>query len=84
MAAFAKCFSVEMAHHEEPQISSHLLSAISNSTYLETFLPNRDSLFYKLVENRSEFINGMYALNDSPGFGLELNKKVIDKYRVDR
>ncbi|MCR4307071.1 MAG: mandelate racemase/muconate lactonizing enzyme family protein [Candidatus Berkelbacteria bacterium] len=84
VAALAKCFSVEMAHHEEPQIASFLLAAITNGTYLETFHPDRDPLFYKLVENRSEFINGMYALNNLPGFGLELDKKVIDKYRTDR
>ena len=49
MAALATSFAVEMGHHEEPQISAHLLAAIPNGTYLETFHPDRDPMFYRLV-----------------------------------
>jgi len=84
VAALAKCFSVEMAHHEEPQVASQLLAAVSNGTYLETFHPDRDPLFYRLLANRSVPTNGMYVLNNQPGFGLELDQMAIDKYRIDR
>jgi D-galactarolactone cycloisomerase len=35
VAALASCFDVQMAHHEEPQISGHLLAAYPHGTYLE-------------------------------------------------
>ena len=83
VAALAACFNVEMGHHEEPQISAHLLASIAHGTYLETFHPDRDPLFYALVANRSPFVDGWYDLPQGPGFGLELDAGVIAKYRVD-
>lgn len=82
VAAMAKCYDVEMAHHEEPQVSAHLLGSIEHGTYLEAFHPDRDPLFYKLLENRSPFSEGTYTLPEGPGFGLQLDKNVIKKYRV--
>ena len=49
VAALAACFAVQMGHHEEPQISTHLLASVANGTYMETFHPDRDPLFYALV-----------------------------------
>jgi D-arabinonate dehydratase len=83
VAALASCFNVEMAHHEEPQISAHLLASCAHGTYLETFHPDRDPLFYALVANRAPFDKGWYAVPQGPGFGLELDAGVIAKYRVD-
>jgi len=82
VAAMAAAFSVEMAHHEEPQVAVHLLASIANGTYLETFHPDRDPLFFRLVANRSPFEDGFYTVPQGPGFGLELDKKTIEKYRV--
>jgi D-arabinonate dehydratase len=82
VASLALCFGVEMAHHEEPQISAHLLASIPHATYLETFHPDRDPMFYMLVANRPPFVNGTYAVPQGAGFGLELDEGVIAKYRV--
>jgi D-galactarolactone cycloisomerase len=82
VAGMARCFNVTMAHHEEPQISAHLLASISNSSCLEVFHPDRDPLFYELVANRRPFDKGRYHVPTGPGFGLELNEKLIAKYRV--
>jgi D-arabinonate dehydratase len=82
VAALASAFTVQMGHHEEPQISSHLLGSIAHGTYLETFHPDRDPMFYALVANRSKFDNGFYDLPQGPGFGLELDRAVIEKYRA--
>jgi D-arabinonate dehydratase len=71
-----------MAHHEEPQISAHLLASVAHGTYLETFHPDRDPMFYNLVANRPAFDHGIYAVPQGPGFGLELDEAVIAKYRV--
>lgn len=83
VAAMAKCYDVEMAHHEEPQVSAHLLGSIAHGTYLEAFHPDRDPLFYTLLENRSPFDEGTYTLPEGAGFGLQLDKSVIKKCRVD-
>jgi len=82
VAALAAAFAVEMAHHEEPQISAHLLAAIPNGTYLETFHADRDPMFYRLVANRSQLKDGCYDVPAGPGFGLTLDAATIQKYRV--
>ena len=82
VAALAQCFSLEMGHHEEPQIAAHLLASVSNGTYLETFHPDRDPLFYALVANRSAFDNGRYAVPQGPGFGITFDQGVIAKYSI--
>ena len=83
VAAMAMSFEVEMAHHEEPQVSAHLLASIPNGTFLEVFHPDRDPLFYSLVENRNPFVNGVYKVPEGPGWGLKLDEKVIAKFRVN-
>ncbi|MBV9243664.1 MAG: mandelate racemase/muconate lactonizing enzyme family protein, partial [Methylobacteriaceae bacterium] len=82
VAALATCFNVEMGHHEEPQIAAHLLGSIAHGTYLETFHPDRDPLFYTLVANRPAFEKGFYQIPDGPGFGLQLDTATIAKFRV--
>jgi len=82
VAALAAAFAVQMGHHEEPQIAAHLLASVANGTYLETFHPDRDPLFYALVANRSKFDNGFYALPQGAGFGLQLDAQTIEKYKV--
>ncbi len=82
VAALAAAFGVQMAHHEEPQISSHLLASQPHSTYLEMFHPDRDPLFYRLVANRPPLLNGTYTVPDRAGFGLVLDEDVIARCRV--
>jgi D-arabinonate dehydratase len=82
VAALAAAFAVEMGHHEEPQISAHLLAAIPNGTYLEMFHADRDPMFYRLVANRSQLKDGYYDVPSGPGFGLTLDPATIKKYRV--
>ena len=82
VAALAQSFSVQMGHHEEPQVSAQLLASVSNGTYLETFHPDRDPMFYALVANRSKFDNGYYDVPTGPGFGIEMDAGVIEKYRT--
>jgi D-arabinonate dehydratase len=83
VAALASCFDVEMAHHEEPQISAHLLAAYPHGTYLEVFHRERDPLFYTLVANRPPIQGGRYRVPDGPGWGLTLDQAAIKLYRVD-
>jgi D-arabinonate dehydratase len=82
VAALAAAYEVEMAHHEEPQVSAHLLASIPHGTYLETFDPERDPLFWNMIANRREFEGGEYLVPDGPGLGLELDAQFIERYRA--
>jgi len=85
IAHMARLFHIQMAHHEEPQIALHLLAAIPNSTYVEIF-PNyaRDPMWVDLPLEQPRIENGYMLLSDKPGWGIDLNQEIIDKYRADR
>lgn len=82
IAAIASAYQVQMAHHEEPQVSAHLLASIPHGTYLETFAPERDPLFWNLIANRREFVDGDYLVPEGPGLGLELDADYIARYQA--
>ncbi len=82
VASIAQTYDVRMAHHEEPQIASHLLASIPHGTYVECFHPDRDPIWWNLIANRPELENGNLALSDRPGFGWELDLDFIEKHRV--
>ena len=84
VAGMAAVHGVEVGHHEEPQISAHLLASVPHGTYVECFHPDRDPLFWNLMANRPEISNGMYPLPQGPGWGLELDADYVDRYRDDR
>ena len=82
VAGLAAAFGVEMGHHEELQVSAHLLASIPHGTYAECFDQDRDPIFWGLFKNHPVIANGMYALPEGPGFGLELDTDFIERYRV--
>ena len=83
IAGLAAVFGVRMAHHEEPQLSAHLLASTSTGTYVESFLPERDPIFWNMIANRQAFQQGRYAVPQGPGWGLVLDEEWIAKYRAD-
>jgi D-galactarolactone cycloisomerase len=82
VAAMAHVFDVMMAHHEEPQVSSHLLASIPHGGYAECFHPDRDPIWWDLIANRPPLRDGMLQLSERPGLGWELDSDYIDRYRV--
>jgi L-alanine-DL-glutamate epimerase-like enolase superfamily enzyme len=84
IAALASAFDVQLGHHEEAQIASHLLASQPHGTYVEAFSPTRDPIFWNLIENRPALVNGEFPLPDRPGLGWVLDEAFIEKYRVDR
>jgi D-galactarolactone cycloisomerase len=84
LAAVSQLYSVELAHHEEPQVASHLLASQPNGTYVEVFNPARDPIWWGLIANRPEIDEGCFVLPDSPGFGWDLDEEFVSRYRVDR
>lgn len=83
VAAHASLYGVEMGHHEEGHIALHLLASVSNGTYVEAFHPDRDPVFWNLLANRSDLVEGNLPLPQGAGFGWELDASFIEKYRVD-
>jgi L-alanine-DL-glutamate epimerase-like enolase superfamily enzyme len=84
LAAMALMYDVELAHHEEGHLAAHLLAAVPNGTYVETFTPRRDPVYWNLITNRPPLVDGHLRLPDEPGLGWELDRDFIDRYRVDR
>jgi L-alanine-DL-glutamate epimerase-like enolase superfamily enzyme len=82
VAGMASLYGVQMAQHEEPQLAVHLLSSIAHGTNVEFFMPERDPIFWNLVENRGEIVDGRYAVPTLPGWGLVLDEGFIAKYRL--
>ncbi|MEW5991646.1 MAG: mandelate racemase/muconate lactonizing enzyme family protein [Chloroflexota bacterium] len=84
IAALAAAFEVRLGHHEEAQVAAHLLASQPHGTYVEAFSPVRDPIFWNMIENRPDLVDGQLPLPDSPGLGWVLDEAFIDKYRVDR
>lgn len=84
VAGAAAALGFEMAHHEEPQISAHLLGAAPTGTFLEVFHPDRDPMFYSMIADRNPFVGGYYEIPNNPGFGIRLNWETINRYRLDQ
>jgi D-galactarolactone cycloisomerase len=84
VAGMAACFDVRMAHHEEPQTSSHLLASIAHGGYAECFHPDRDPIWWNLIANRPALVDGILQLPHAPGLGWELDEDYVERHRVQR
>lgn len=84
IAALASAFDVQLGHHEEAQVAAHLLASQPHGTYVEAFSPARDPIFWEMLENRPELIDGEFPLSERPGLGWVLDEGFIERYRVDR
>jgi D-galactarolactone cycloisomerase len=82
VAAIAHAYGVKMAHHEEPQVATHLIASIPHGTVAECFHPDRDPIWWSLIANRPPMRDGFLELSDAPGFGWELDLDYIEHHRV--
>ncbi|MGW3955411.1 mandelate racemase/muconate lactonizing enzyme family protein [Streptomyces sp. NPDC004752] len=82
-AAIASSYDVQMGHHEEPQVSTHLLASIPHGTQAECFHPDRDPFWWTLVTNKAPLEQGQFILPDRPGLGWELDWDYISHHRLD-
>lgn len=81
-AAIALSYDVAMAHHEEPQVSCHLIASQPHGTYTECFHPDRDPFWWNLIANRPRLEHGELVLGSEPGLGWELDWDYVGRYRV--
>lgn len=82
VAAVAAANGVRMAHHEEAQIAGHLLGSIAHGSYVECFHRQRDPIFWEIQVEPPAIHNGLYTLSDRPGFGIQINRDYVARYRV--
>ncbi|MGA0023499.1 MAG: enolase C-terminal domain-like protein, partial [Burkholderiales bacterium] len=83
-AGLCAAAGVGMAHHEEAQIASHLLAAVPHGSYAECFAdPARDPVWQLMWINRPPVKNGIMPVAPGPGFGIELDEKMIRQYRTN-
>jgi D-galactarolactone cycloisomerase len=83
VAAIASSYDVQMAHHEEPQVSTHLVASVPHGTFAECFHPDRDPFWWTLVANRPDLVDGQLPMPDRPGLGWELDWDYINHHRLD-
>ena len=82
-AEICRSAGVQMAHHEESQISLQLLAGVPHGTYVECFAdPDRDPVWQAMWANRPPVRDGMMAVPKAPGFGIELDGKMVERYRI--
>lgn len=82
VAGMALSYDVRMGHHEEPQVSTHLLASIPHGLYAECFDPDRDPIWWNMIANRPPLVDGTITLPGTPGLGWELDLDYIERYRV--
>lgn len=83
-AGLAAAFGVQLGHHEEPQVSAHLLASVPDHTFVECFDEERDPFFWRLSDMSSRIADGHYTLPERPGFGVELDLDYVERHIVDR
>ena len=82
-AEICRSAGVRMAHHEESQIAGQLLAGVPHGTYVECFAdPERDPVWQTMWANRPAVRNGHMEVSKAPGFGIELDWKMVERYRV--
>ena len=82
-AAQCRAVDVKMLHHEETPLSAHLLAGMSNGLYVDCFpSAERDPIWNGMLIDRARVDNGMVEIPDKPGFGIELDWKEVNKYKI--
>lgn len=78
----ASLMNISMAHHEEPQISLHLLAAIPHGLYVEVFPnPERDPLWSEIPSKHPRIADRYMYVPDAPGFAIPLRAEMINGFR---
>ena len=73
----------KMAHHEEPQIASHMIGAVPHGTFVECFPdPDRDPIFPGMWVNPPKIKDGIMAIPQGPGFDIKLDWSMVKKYQI--
>ncbi|OLT07773.1 mandelate racemase [Pseudonocardia sp. CNS-004] len=81
-AAVAHTYDVRMGHHEEPQVSTHLLASQPHGGVAECFHPDRDPFWWSLIGKGRRIEDGEVVLSETPGLGWELDQDYLEEHRL--
>lgn len=84
VAGMASAYGVQMAHHEEAQLSAHLLASVPDAASVEVFSPERDPIWWNIHADKPTPTDGVYQVPRAPGLGLNLDWDWIEAHRVDQ
>jgi L-alanine-DL-glutamate epimerase-like enolase superfamily enzyme len=90
IAGMAHAFDKEiMVHNTRPTLATaaslNLISSISNAAKVQEFSGMRPELDqHKLFHNSLKFENGYLYIPQSPGLGLEVDEKAMEKYKLNQ
>jgi L-alanine-DL-glutamate epimerase-like enolase superfamily enzyme len=84
VAAMAEIFGIGVYPHLETQVGAALAASVPNGLYVEVMQPNRDPLYHAIIENKPKVSNGLLTVSMLPGWGMKLDRDLIEKIRVDR
>ena len=84
VAQLAEQYGVWVVPHHSPEIHGHLVMALPEVGYcVESHgADTRDPLPHHVFRERVTFRDGYIHLADKPGFGLEIDWKAVERYRV--
>ncbi len=84
VAAMASCHGMAIVPHHDPHIHAHVVASSPLGQYVEVF-PNakRDPLWAELFKARPEVKNGVMEIPATPGLGLELNERTVQRFLVE-
>jgi L-alanine-DL-glutamate epimerase-like enolase superfamily enzyme len=77
VAGLAAAHHVPVSSHAFHAIAPHVIAACDQVTYVEY----QDAV--RIFEGELVPVNGVMTLSDRPGFGIDVQSEVLEKYRVD-
>jgi D-galactarolactone cycloisomerase len=84
VAQMAEQHGVFVVPHTAPEIHAHLVAAMPGAGFcVESHgSDTRDPLPHHLFTDRVSFRDGYVHLNDKPGFGIEIDREALKRYRA--
>lgn len=84
IAHYAEMKRVTIAPHSVAHLHSHLVSAFGDAAFAAESHgnPARHPLHHAVFQGGAHARNGMVQLSEAPGFGLEIDWRAVDRFRV--
>jgi L-alanine-DL-glutamate epimerase-like enolase superfamily enzyme len=83
IGAYALAHGLQIALHHDPQVHGHLVAAMPHGYCVEGFpRPERDPVWHHLYTERPELEAGKLTLTDKPGLGIEIDWKMVEKWKI--
>ncbi len=83
IAALAATSNISISPHWFADLHVHLVAATPNATWVEFFPDTKVLNFMRLLTRSLEVRHGELVLPKDPGLGIELDKKVVERYSID-